>query len=86
MKLMRAYVRNPVLKWDIFSILPLDVLYIYTGWYAPYPIIRINRIFRYTRVGDFYYRAQTRLDSPNTFRLIYLVSYGTSRRKDQWHT
>ncbi|XP_055343017.1 uncharacterized protein LOC129591406 [Paramacrobiotus metropolitanus] len=72
-KLMAAYKKSSTFIWDIISILPTDLFYFLTGWYAPYPILRINRIFRLGRTHDFYYRAQTRLDSPNTFRLIYLI-------------
>ncbi|GAU93145.1 hypothetical protein RvY_05129 [Ramazzottius varieornatus] len=72
-KLARRYVKSSTFIKDVLSLIPTDLLFIYTGWLAPWPILRINRLLRLGRVGDFYYRAQTRLDSPNTFRLIYLI-------------
>nr|AOG14382.1 cyclic nucleotide gated non-selective ion channel alpha 2 [Cancer borealis] len=79
-KLRRNYVKSWIFKQDVASILPMDLLYILTGTgvdeYVPGPVlIRINRLLRFPRMGEFFNKTETRTNFPNAFRICKVVLY-----------
>lgn len=72
-KLMENYRKTPQFKYDIFSMLPTDVLMIKVGY--NYPELRFNRLFKMTRLFEFFDRTETRTNYPNIFRISNLVLY-----------
>jgi cyclic nucleotide gated channel alpha 3 len=57
----------------IVSMLPTDLLYIAVGIDAT--IVRVNRLFRFMRLAEFFERTETATNYPNAFRIINLIVY-----------
>ncbi|KAM6150185.1 cyclic nucleotide-gated channel alpha-1 isoform 1-T2 [Erethizon dorsatum] len=72
-KLIEKYKSNLQFKLDVVSVIPTDVLYLKLGW--NYPEIRLNRLFRISRMFEFFQRTETRTNFPNIFRISNLVMY-----------
>ncbi|XP_014852332.1 PREDICTED: cyclic nucleotide-gated olfactory channel-like [Poecilia mexicana] len=72
-KLRDSYVRTLQFKLDVVSILPTDLVYIYTGIHTPQ--LRFNRLLRFPRMFEFFDRTETRTNYPNIFRICNLVLY-----------
>jgi hypothetical protein len=75
---MRSY----KFKLDLISLIPTDLFYIVTGLKCVpnslYPcsvIVRINRLFRFHRLQEFFDRTETRTNFPYAFRIAKLVFY-----------
>ncbi|XP_055332189.1 cGMP-gated cation channel alpha-1-like [Paramacrobiotus metropolitanus] len=71
-KLIRHYRFSRQLKWDLASIFPLDMLYIYTGRQIPWILLRLNRLLKLPRLSEFLYRAESRTQNPALFRTFCL--------------
>ncbi|XP_014901548.1 cyclic nucleotide-gated olfactory channel [Poecilia latipinna] len=72
-KLRDSYIRTLQFKLDVVSILPTDLVYIYTGIHTPQ--LRFNRLLRFPRMFEFFDRTETRTNYPNIFRICNLVLY-----------
>ncbi|XP_076024321.1 cyclic nucleotide gated channel subunit alpha 2b [Genypterus blacodes] len=72
-KLRDSYLRTLQFKLDLVSILPTDLVYIYTGIHTPQ--LRFNRLLRFPRMFEFFDRTETRTNYPNIFRICNLVLY-----------
>ncbi|MEQ2188947.1 Cyclic nucleotide-gated olfactory channel, partial [Goodea atripinnis] len=72
-KLRDSYIRTLQFKLDVVSILPTDLVYIYTGIHTPQ--LRFNRLLRFPRMFEFFDRTETRSNYPNIFRICNLVLY-----------
>ncbi|XP_019480155.1 PREDICTED: cGMP-gated cation channel alpha-1 [Hipposideros armiger] len=73
LKLIEKYKSNLQFKLDVLSVVPTDLLYFKLGW--NYPEIRLNRLFRISRMFEFFQRTETRTNYPNIFRISNLVMY-----------
>ncbi|XP_054709775.1 cyclic nucleotide-gated cation channel alpha-3-like [Uloborus diversus] len=80
-KLIQNYASSISFKLDLLSLLPTDLLYLATG-ISCHPgrvpcgvIIRINRLFRFPRMTEFFDRTETRTNFPYAFRIAKLVFY-----------
>ncbi|GAU93144.1 hypothetical protein RvY_05128-2 [Ramazzottius varieornatus] len=73
-RLWHKYRTSSKTKLDILSLLPTDICFIFTGYRVPYPIVRINRLFRMHRLSEFIYRAETRSSSPILIRIGVLIA------------
>ena len=76
-KLALHYLKSSIFKLDVISLLPFDLLY-----FVPYighrrVIVRINRLFRFHRLSQFFHRTESRTSYPNMFRVFILVLYIT---------
>ncbi|KAI3376308.1 hypothetical protein L3Q82_016417 [Scortum barcoo] len=60
-------------KLDLISMIPTDVLYLVFG--LTYPEIRLNKLFRFNRMLEFFQRTETRTNYPNALRISNLVMY-----------
>ncbi|XP_069748643.1 cyclic nucleotide-gated channel cone photoreceptor subunit alpha [Narcine bancroftii] len=72
-KLRDNYLKMPQFKFDVLSLLPTDLAYIKLGF--NYPEVRFNRLFRFSRMFEFFDRTETRTNYPNMFRIGNLVLY-----------
>ncbi|VDM78242.1 unnamed protein product, partial [Strongylus vulgaris] len=45
------------------------------SWFRPFPVVRLNRLFRIDRVRDCIERTETRSSMPNAFRVLCVVWY-----------
>uniref|UniRef100_A0A7N8X6U9 Cyclic nucleotide gated channel subunit alpha 2b n=1 Tax=Mastacembelus armatus TaxID=205130 RepID=A0A7N8X6U9_9TELE len=72
-KLRDSYIHTLQFKLDVVSILPTDLVYIYTGIHTPQ--VRFNRLLRFPRMFEFFDRTETRTNYPNIFRICNLVLY-----------
>ncbi|XP_048087916.1 cyclic nucleotide gated channel subunit alpha 2a isoform X2 [Alosa alosa] len=72
-KLRDRYVRTMQFKLDVVSILPTDLAYIALGIHTP--LLRFNRLARFSRMFEFFDRTETRTNYPNMFRICNLVLY-----------
>ncbi|XP_063046200.1 cyclic nucleotide gated channel subunit alpha 2a [Engraulis encrasicolus] len=72
-KLRDSYVRTLQFKLDVLSILPTDLAYIALGVHTP--LLRFNRLARFSRMFEFFDRTETRTNYPNMFRISNLVLY-----------
>ncbi|XP_043548201.1 cyclic nucleotide-gated channel cone photoreceptor subunit alpha isoform X1 [Chiloscyllium plagiosum] len=72
-KLRQNYMRMPQFKLDVLSLLPTDLAYIWLGF--NYPEVRFNRLFRFSRMFEYFDRTETRTNYPNMFRIGNLVLY-----------
>nr|ARF06956.1 cGMP-gated cation channel alpha-3 [Aptychotrema vincentiana] len=72
-KLRDNYMKMPQFKLDALSLLPTDLVYLKLGF--NYPEVRFNRLFRFSRMFEFFDRTETRTNYPNVFRIGNLVLY-----------
>ncbi|XP_072900199.1 cyclic nucleotide-gated channel cone photoreceptor subunit alpha isoform X1 [Hemitrygon akajei] len=72
-KLRDNYMKMPQFKLDTLSLLPTDLAYLTMG--LNYPEVRFNRLFRFSRMFEFFDRTETRTNYPNVFRIGNLVLY-----------
>lgn len=73
-KLALNYIRTITFKLDMLSILPTDLLYCAVKTIdAPY--VRFNRLFRISRLLEFFDRTISRTNYPNMVRIINLCLY-----------
>ncbi|KAJ8247015.1 hypothetical protein GJAV_G00257800 [Gymnothorax javanicus] len=72
-KLRENYKKTPQFKFDMFSLLPTDILMLKVGFNNPE--LRFNRLFRIPRLFEFFDRTETRTNYPNIFRISNLVLY-----------
>ena len=80
-KLLVNYMSSYQFKLDLISLFPTDLFYFITGFgcehqSVPCPVIlRINRLFRFHRLQEFFDRTETRTNFPYAFRIAKLVFY-----------
>lgn len=76
-KLAKRYLKSTAFKLDVISIIPTDFLYIIPNFFPGRVIIRINRIFRFHRMMQFFEWTESRTNFPNVFRVVTLILYIT---------
>ncbi|XP_074479782.1 cyclic nucleotide-gated channel alpha-1-like [Sebastes fasciatus] len=72
-KLRERYMKSFQFKLDLISMIPTDVMYLVLGF--KYPEIRLNKLFRFNRMLEFFQRTETRTNYPNALRISNLVMY-----------
>uniref|UniRef100_A0A3B4D4M5 Cyclic nucleotide-binding domain-containing protein n=1 Tax=Pygocentrus nattereri TaxID=42514 RepID=A0A3B4D4M5_PYGNA len=72
-KLMEYYKKTPQFRYDLIAMLPTDVFMVYVG--INNPELRFNRLFKLSRLFEFFDRTETRTNFPNIFRIGNLVLY-----------
>uniref|UniRef100_A0A4W6FTT9 Cyclic nucleotide gated channel subunit alpha 1b n=1 Tax=Lates calcarifer TaxID=8187 RepID=A0A4W6FTT9_LATCA len=72
-KLRERYKKSFQFKLDLISMIPTDILYLVVG--LSYPEIRLNKLFRFNRMLEFFQRTETRTNYPNALRISNLVMY-----------
>ncbi|CAH1799508.1 unnamed protein product [Owenia fusiformis] len=72
-KLAKRYIKTWTFRFDVISILPLQLLYIQFGVNAP--LLRINRIFKVNRLFEFFDRTLRRTNWPNAIKICNLLFY-----------
>ncbi|KAJ8407274.1 hypothetical protein AAFF_G00278480 [Aldrovandia affinis] len=72
-KLRDNYKKTQQFKYDMLSLLPTDILMLKVGYNNPE--LRFNRLFRISRLFEFFDRTETRTNYPNIFRISNLVLY-----------
>lgn len=68
-KLAKNYTKSKTFWLDVLAVIPTDVLYFA---FPHQSLIRLNRLFKCHRIGDFSERTEMRTNSPNTFRILKL--------------
>uniref|UniRef100_A0A3B4AQ07 Cyclic nucleotide-binding domain-containing protein n=1 Tax=Periophthalmus magnuspinnatus TaxID=409849 RepID=A0A3B4AQ07_9GOBI len=71
--LKEKYIKTRQFKLDVISIIPTDIVFFYLG--VNNPEWRFNRLFRLSRLFEFFDRTETRTNFPNIFRIANLVGY-----------
>lgn len=78
--LRRNYFKSKRWRWDVLSLLPTDLIYLYWApgscnfQVLPCPVIvRANRLLRVPRMLEFFDRTETRTGYPNVFRICKVV-------------
>ncbi|KAG8199681.1 hypothetical protein JTE90_022131 [Oedothorax gibbosus] len=79
-KLIKNYTSSIAFKMDILSVFPTDILYVITGTRCESKvpcgvIVRLNRLFRFPRMLEFFDRTETRTNFPYAFRIAKLIFY-----------
>ncbi|XP_035215640.1 cyclic nucleotide-gated cation channel alpha-3-like [Stegodyphus dumicola] len=79
-KLVKNYTSSISFKLDIISLLPTDILYVVIGTSCKTKvpcgvIVRLNRLFRFPRMLEFFDRTETRTNFPYAFRIAKLIFY-----------
>ncbi|XP_023272207.1 LOW QUALITY PROTEIN: cyclic nucleotide-gated channel rod photoreceptor subunit alpha-like [Seriola lalandi dorsalis] len=72
-KLRERYMNSFQFKLDLISMIPTDLLYLVFG--LSFPEIRLNKLFRFNRMLEFFQRTETRTNYPNALRISNLVMY-----------
>ncbi|XP_066517405.1 cyclic nucleotide-gated channel cone photoreceptor subunit alpha [Hoplias malabaricus] len=72
-KLMENYKKTQQFKYDLIAMIPTDILMLYVGFNNPE--LRFNRLFKLSRLFEFFDRTETRTNFPNIFRIGNLVLY-----------
>ena len=72
-KLRAKYRQTPQFKYDMMSMIPTDILMLKFGYNNPE--LRFNRLFKMSRLFEFFDRTETRTSFPNVFRISNLVLY-----------
>nr|XP_023656762.1 cyclic nucleotide-gated channel cone photoreceptor subunit alpha-like isoform X2 [Paramormyrops kingsleyae] len=72
-KLREHYRKTQHFKYDIISVLPTDIFMLKVG--INIPELRFNRLFKISRLFEFFDRTETRTNYPNIFRISNLVLY-----------
>ncbi|XP_072303921.1 cyclic nucleotide-gated channel alpha-3-like [Eucyclogobius newberryi] len=71
--LKERYLKTRQFRLDVISIIPTDIVFFYLG--VNNPEWRFNRLFRLSRLFEFFDRTETRTNFPNIFRIGNLVLY-----------
>ncbi len=71
--LWEHYKKSPQFRFDLFSMIPTDILMLKVGYNNPE--LRFNRLFKMARLFEFFDRTETRTNFPNIFRISNLVLY-----------
>lgn len=79
-KLRHNYFSSIHFKLDILSLLPTDIAYLAftTDCHnkLPCPVLwRLNRLFRVTRMTEFFQKTESRTNFPNAFRIGRVIFY-----------
>ncbi|KAL6727234.1 hypothetical protein Aduo_009129 [Ancylostoma duodenale] len=77
-KIRKRYYESKQFKYDVVSIIPADYVLGWpwpVSWFRPFPVVRLNRLFRLDRVRDCIERTETRSSMPNAFRVLCVVWY-----------
>uniref|UniRef100_A0A4W4FJ96 Cyclic nucleotide-binding domain-containing protein n=1 Tax=Electrophorus electricus TaxID=8005 RepID=A0A4W4FJ96_ELEEL len=72
-KLWECYKKTPQFKLDLISMIPTDLVMLKVGFNNPE--LRFNRLFKMSRLFEFFDRTETRTNFPNIFRICNLVLY-----------
>ncbi|XP_061485743.1 cyclic nucleotide-gated cation channel alpha-4 [Rhineura floridana] len=72
-QISRRYLRSSSFPWDLISVLPTDLLYLWLGMGTP--AVRANRFLRTPRLFEAFDRIETRTAHPNSFRITKLMLY-----------
>lgn len=72
-KLWEHYKKTPQFNYDLISMIPTDLLMLQFG--IDSPELRFNRLFKMSRLFEFFYWTETRTNFPNMFRIGNLVLY-----------
>uniref|UniRef100_A0A3B4C7T0 Cyclic nucleotide-binding domain-containing protein n=1 Tax=Pygocentrus nattereri TaxID=42514 RepID=A0A3B4C7T0_PYGNA len=72
-KLMDHYRTTSQFKYDMMSMIPTDIFMLKVGY--DNPELRFNRLFKMSRLFEFFDRTETRTNYPNIFRISNLVLY-----------
>ncbi|XP_054829472.1 cyclic nucleotide-gated cation channel alpha-4 [Eublepharis macularius] len=72
-RISRRYVRSSAFLWDLLSVLPTDLFYLWLGMGRP--AVRANRFLRTPRLFEAFDRIETRTAHPNSFRITKLMLY-----------
>uniref|UniRef100_A0A8C9R750 Cyclic nucleotide gated channel subunit alpha 3 n=1 Tax=Scleropages formosus TaxID=113540 RepID=A0A8C9R750_SCLFO len=72
-KLRDNYKKTQQFKYDMISMIPTDILMLKFGYNNPE--LRFNRLFKISRLFEFFDRTETRTNYPNIFRIGNLVLY-----------
>ncbi|XP_006639149.2 cyclic nucleotide-gated channel alpha-4 [Lepisosteus oculatus] len=72
-RLRKRYLTSSQFFYDVLSLLPTDLLYLRLG--LNYPMVRVNRFLRSSRISEAFDRMETRTSYPNTFRIAKLMLY-----------
>ena len=68
--LTRQYFMSSRFVIDFISVVPLELPYLFVEYNV---LLRLNRILKINRLGEFYQDSQTRINSPTLFRLVCLI-------------
>jgi len=79
-KLRLNYLGSPYSKLDIVSLVPTDIAYFFfpskCDVKLPCPVIfRLNRLFRFHRLNEFFQKTESRTNFPNGFRIGRVILY-----------
>lgn len=72
-KLWEFYKKTPQFRYDMIAMIPTDILMVQVGFNNPE--LRFNRLFKLSRLFEFFDRTETRTNFPNIFRIGNLVLY-----------
>ncbi|XP_076838771.1 cyclic nucleotide-gated channel alpha-3 [Brachyhypopomus gauderio] len=72
-KLWEHYKKTPQFKLDLIAMIPTDLMMLKVGFNSPE--LRFNRLFKMSRLFEFFDRTETRINFPNIFRICNLVLY-----------
>ena len=72
-KLRKNYTKTWTFRFDVISIMPLDLFGFITWRFMP--SLRTIRLFKLKRIAEFSDRTETRTNFPNMFRIIKLLLY-----------
>ncbi|KAM4536235.1 cyclic nucleotide-gated channel alpha-1 [Odontesthes bonariensis] len=72
-KLRERYLMSFQFKLDMISMIPTDLFFFVFG--VTFPEIRLNKLFRFNRMMEFFQRTETRTNYPNALRISNLVMY-----------
>ena len=71
--LRKMYLKDKLFLFDVLSILPMDLLYIFKG--PDFAIVRVNRVLRIYRISTLFDKTDSRSNYPYVFRAAQLVLY-----------
>lgn len=71
-KLRKHYFHTVSFVLDAFSVLPVDILFLFISYD---PAVRLNRLLKYYRFWHFLDRTENRTTHPNLFRLASLIQF-----------
>lgn len=74
-KTRQNYMKKSIFKFDVLSLMPLDLFYFVAGYYGPASLLRLPRLMKIQTFWEFYQRCDQAVRSAHILRILKTMTY-----------